>query len=40
MESRKNDPEGFTDKDLVKWGVILFVLLVYGYFYLKILFIE
>jgi hypothetical protein len=40
MESRKNDPERFTDKDLVKWGVILFVLLVYGYFYLKILFIE
>lgn len=39
----KMDPEeknGFTDKDLIKWGVILFVVIIYGYLYLKILFIE
>lgn len=38
MDSNKNN--GFTDKDLIKWGVIVFVILVYGYLYLKILFIE
>ena len=38
MDSNKKN--GFTDKDLIKVGVIVFVVLVYGYLYLKILFIE
>lgn len=31
---------GFTVKELVKWGVILFTTIIYLYIFLKIVFIE
>lgn len=34
------DKTGFTVKDLIRWGVILFTIAVYLYFYLKILFLK
>jgi len=38
MEDQEN--KRFTDKELVKWGVILFAISIYGYLYLKILVID
>jgi hypothetical protein len=40
MEPEENSNNGFTDKELIKWGVVVFLIIVYGFLYLKLLFIA
>lgn len=39
-ENNRKEENGLTDKAIIKWGTILFVISIYGYLYLKIMFIE